>query len=569
MKKTLTANVSGTVFHIEEDAYDRLQQYLNGIRAQFEGTDGREEIMADIEARIAELFNERLDGKRQVVAMGDVEHVIGVMGQPEDYADGEGRAEAESTVPPSSGKSNDKGYKRLFRDPDDKWVGGVCAGLAAYIGMDPIWLRIILIVLFFLGTGVPFLLYLILWILVPKAESAADRLRMEGEPVTVDNLKRAFEEGGKRVANEAKDLGRNWSREARTRSGSAAGIIGKLLGAGIILIAFSLLLSLITAAVGGAFGLWHATWSTDDLGVLDIGALIFETREQALWLGIGALTLCLIPIVAIMLAGFRLLLDTRTPGWFGWTLALLWIAALVPTIWGGLQLGRDFHRRNSTRTEVTLASPSGDVLYLDAMTPSDTTGWSMHFDEDEIDIDLEGLHIENGRISGGWARLDVEQSPDSLYHLVTVRSAQGRSAKDALARANNISTEFRQEGDVLFVSPVLRFSAEDKIRIQDARFTLLVPVGKSVFFRPGSRDVIHDVDNVTNTRDHKMLGKAWRMTDRGLEEARPGETLPDSDTDTKKDSIVRKEQHQHPADRKVAINEVRLPSVLHLLRLSI
>ena len=83
MKKTLTANISGTVFHIEEDAYDRLQRYLSTIRAQFTGTDGREEIMADIEARIAELFTERLDGRRQVVNVDDVEHVIGIMGQPE------------------------------------------------------------------------------------------------------------------------------------------------------------------------------------------------------------------------------------------------------------------------------------------------------------------------------------------------------------------------------------------------------------------------------------------------------------------------------------------------------
>ncbi len=568
MKKTLTANVSGTVFHIEEDAYDRLQQYLNGIRAQFDGADGREEIMADIEARIAELFNERLDGRRQVVAMADVDHVIGVMGQPEDYADGEERAEASSSAPPPQGKSNDKGYKRLFRDPDDKWVGGVCGGLGAYIGMDPLWLRIIMLVLFFVGSGVPLLLYLVLWILVPKAESAADRLRMEGEPVTVDNLKRAFEEGGKRMAGEAKDLGRNWGREARSRSGSAAGIIAKLIGAGIILFAFSLLLSLITAAVGGAFGLWHATWSTEELGLLDLGALIFETREQALWLGIGALVLCLVPIVAIMLAGFRLLLDTRTPSWFGWTLALLWLAALVPTIWGGLQLGRDFHRRNSTRTEVTLASPSADVLYLDALTPGDTTGWSMRFDDGEIDFDLEGLHIENGQIAGGWARLDVEQSPDSLYHLVTIRSAQGRSTKEALARANNISTEFRQEGDVLYVSPVLRFSADDKIRIQDARFTLLVPVGKAVFFRAGSEDVIHDVDNVTNTYDHKMIGKTWRMTERGLEEGRPGAEGSEPTEQPRKDSIVRRERPRS-APRPPSVEEVRLPSVLSLLRLAV
>ncbi|MBK9175468.1 MAG: PspC domain-containing protein [Flavobacteriales bacterium] len=441
MKKTLTANVSGTVFHIEEDAYDRLQQYLGSIRAQFEGTEGREEILADIEARIAELFHERLDDRRQVVSIEDVDHVIGVMGQPEDYADGD----SASSEGPSTSSTGSRGYKRLFRDPDDKWVGGVIGGLAAYIGMDPIWLRIIMIVFIVLGSGTPILLYLILWILVPMADSPADRLRMEGEPVTVDNLKRAFEEGGKRMATEAKDLGKswekeakhrakdlgkNWGNEAKRRGATASDVVGKLIGAGIIVVAFGLLLGLITSIVGGMFGLWHATWGAEDMGLLDLGALVFASRNEALWLGIGLLLLALIPIIAILLAGFRLLLNTSAPAWLVWTLAVLWFSALVPTVIGGMKLAREFHRSNSVRDEALLATPVGDVLYLDALIPRDSTGWSVRFDRDDFDVNLEGLHIEDNRISGGWARLDVDQSPDSLYRLVTIRSAHGRTAKE-------------------------------------------------------------------------------------------------------------------------------------------
>lgn len=571
MKKTLTANVSGTVFHIEEDAYDRLQQYLGSIRAQFEGTEGREEILADIEARIAELFHERLDERRQVVSIEDVDHVIGVMGQPEDYADGE-NASSEGASTASTGK---RGYKRLFRDPDDKWVGGVIGGLAAYIGMDPIWLRIFMIVFIVLGTGTPILLYIILWILVPMADSPADRLRMDGEPVTVDNLKRAFEEGGKRVANEAKDLGKNWGTEAKRRGFSASDVVGKLIGAGIIVVAFGMLLGLITSIAGGMFGLWHATWGAEDMGLLDLGALVFASRNEALWLGIGLLLLALIPIIAILLAGFRLLLNTRAPGWLVWTLALLWFSALVPTIIGGMKLAREFHRSNSVREEVPLTAPTGDVLYIDALIPRDSTGWSVRFDRDDFDIDLEGLHIEGDRISGGWARLDVEQSPDSLYRLVIIRSAHGRTTKDALARAGRILTEFRQDGEVLLVSPVIQFATADKIRVQDARFTLLVPVGKGVFFRAGSDDVIYDVENVTNTRDSDMIGKTWRMTPKGLEEGKPGvETLPaaapvpvDSarqDEPNRPNRRAREGRRANPGNSR----EVRLPSVLDLFRMA-
>ncbi|HRD53337.1 MAG TPA: PspC domain-containing protein, partial [Flavobacteriales bacterium] len=192
MKKTINAHVSGTVFTFEEDAYEQLQAYLASVRVQLEGNAGRDEIMADVEARVAELIADRLKGGRQVVATSDVDEVIVVMGRPEDYGDGSSGAAHSS----SSQSSGQRGYKRLFRDPEDKWVGGVIGGLAAYIGMDPLWLRITMIVFFLLGSGTPILLYILLWILVPKAETAADRLRMGGEPVTVDNLKRAFEEGG-------------------------------------------------------------------------------------------------------------------------------------------------------------------------------------------------------------------------------------------------------------------------------------------------------------------------------------------------------------------------------------
>lgn len=565
MKKTVTANVSGTVFHIEEDAYDQLQRYLSGIRAQLDANAGREEILADVEARIAELFNERLGGKRQVVTIDDVQHVMSVMGKPEDYGDGSG-----STDGAASGNASQRGYKRFFRDPDDKWVGGVIGGLAAYIGMDPIWLRIIMIVFILLGKGTPILLYVLLWILVPKAETAADRLRMDGEPVTVDNLKKAFEDGGKKVADEARNMGSKWGQEAKRRSGTAADVLAKLLGAGIVLFAFSLLLGLVSAVVGGTFGLWHATWGSDDLGLLDFGALLFPTREHALWMLVGASLICLIPLVAVLLAGFRLLLNTRTPGWLAWSLGLLWIAALVPTVIGGLSLAREFQRHEKSREAITLTSPQAGLLYLDAIG-ADNGSDDLRFSfDDEDDFPCNGLWIEGDSVTADWARIDVEQSPDSLYHLVIVREAFGRTAKLASAAASGIRTEFRLEGDVLRVSPLLHYARSEKIHAQQARFTLLVPVGKGVFFRAGSKRVIHDVDNVTDTRDSRMIGKAWRMTTKGLEEGMPGEDRDDADGSPKEQEPTEEKERVGSSTIEASTTApLRLPSLLGLLRLPI
>jgi phage shock protein PspC (stress-responsive transcriptional regulator) len=521
MKKTHTANISGTVFHIEEDAYETLQRYLANIRAQFAGTDGREEIMADIEARIAELLHERLDGRRQVVSIADVEHIVSTMGQPEDFSDGEDAATENTTAKAEAGPAG-RARKRLFRDPDDKWLGGVLGGLAAYIGMEALWLRIAMIVLVWASVGVLIPMYILLWILVPKADNATERLQMRGEAVTVDNIKRVVEEGaekvkegGERFAKEAENLGRNWT--SQRRKSQAAEIVTKLVGAALLIFAFSALLSLITALIGGTFSLWHSTWSSEDVGLLDLGGLLFNSQQHALWFIIGAFALVAIPIIGLFLAGFRLLLDRRTPKWLGWTLCILWTAALVPTVIGAADLGREFHRENSVRTTITLADPKDDVLYIDALNPADDKGnWSVRFDDGDIDVDLDGLHMENGMITGAWARLDVERSLDTLYHLRVVREANGRTAKDALFRAERIAYDYRQDGDALLVSPLVRYAAADKFRGQDVQFTLEVPLGKSIFLRAGSDAVIYDIRNVNNTFDSDMLGRTWTMTERGL-----------------------------------------------------
>lgn len=519
MKKTFTANISGTVFHIEEDAYEALNRYIGNIRSRFAGTAGRDDIMADIEARIAELFSERLDGRRQVVSMADVDQVIAIMGQPEDFADGDG-----ANVPPPGTSPFSGSRKRLFRDNDDKWLGGVLGGLGAYIGMDPLWLRIAMIALVLASVGSVIPIYILLWILVPKADTAADRLQMRGEPVTVDNIKRVVEEGAEklkqgseRFAHEASELGRNWGQQAGQRRNQALNVIVKLIGVGLIVVAFSMLLGLVTGLIGGTVSLWHATWSNDDLGILDLGEVLFNSREHAVWMAAGIITILVVPIIGLFLSGFRLLLETRTPRWLGLSLLVLWLAAWVPVIATGMALGKDFKRSNSTLTEIELVQPVSGTLHLDVLAPADTTGnWSIHYDDGELSVDLNGLHLENGLVYGGWARLDIERSADSLFHLKVEREAHGATTKAALFRAGNVNFRSEQRNDVLLVSPVIHYPAMDKFRGQDVQFTLEVPLGGSIFLRPGSKHVIYDIDNVTNTYDDDMLGRTWTMTSKGL-----------------------------------------------------
>ena len=195
MKTTITINLGGLVFHIDDDAYEMLNTYLITVEKQFVSEDERNEIMSDIEARLSELFTGTLGQKRDVIMKDDVLKVIKVMGEPEDFIDEETKTEpVDSTSWKSKRKRmNYKTTKRLYRDPDNRIIGGVCGGLSAYFNTDPILFRI-LFILISLGMGSGLIIYIILWIAIPEAATTAQRLEMRGEAVTIENIKRAVRE---------------------------------------------------------------------------------------------------------------------------------------------------------------------------------------------------------------------------------------------------------------------------------------------------------------------------------------------------------------------------------------
>ncbi len=182
MKKTFTINISGTVFHIEEDAYEVLQKYMTNLKHHFGNSEEGKEITADIEARIAELFVEKSSDQKNVVTVDWVNEVMETMGTFDDYADEDSDTE--------SMQGQTKRKRRLYRDPEQSVLGGVCSGLAAYFNMDIAIVRIIVVLLFLITSGGALLVYLILWIAVPKAVNTSQRLEMRGEEVTVKNIEK-------------------------------------------------------------------------------------------------------------------------------------------------------------------------------------------------------------------------------------------------------------------------------------------------------------------------------------------------------------------------------------------
>lgn len=525
MNKTVTVNIGGMVFHIEEQAYEQLRKYLEAIRGYFTTSDGRDEIIQDIESRIAEMFAERIGTSRQVLLPSDVEHIINVMGRPEQVA-GADDENSKSTAGGGSSagagtnwtSAEARGYRRLYRDPDDKVVGGVCSGISHYIGIDPIWLRIAFAAAFFIwGSGLLF--YLLLLIIIPKAKTTAEKLEMKGQPVNIDSIKRTIED-------EVEDIKSRISGKPSTgRSGRSAisnffdaigavlvaaikffvGFIGVILSIVLFALLFSLFVSLL--AMAGVIG--DATlpvFLTDSF----LTSFQLNMAIVALGLVIG------IPLIMILYRIARSLFKIKNESKVvNYSASVLWCLGAVIALWIGYDIAKTVRVTDSNSVNVTIAQPSSDTLHLAILNPYEDR--YRHISYDNWDIVSTGWGTDEDTVRIDNVDLDIQRADGDQFELVKITTGRGPNRKEAEVNANGIGYEIVQDDTVLRFSRDYTITRPVKFRAQKIRMILKVPVGKSVFIGENMEDLIYDIKNVTNTWDNDMIGHTWTMTNRGLE----------------------------------------------------
>jgi len=222
MNKIFNVNLGGYPFTIDEDAFAKLNRYLDTIEAHFSTSEGCDEILEDIEARMAELFNEKAKAK-SIVTLKDLDDVIAIMGKPEDFGaaslEDDTGYQAEYTSRksgPKRAKTTIKTGKRLFRDGEDKVIGGVCSGVAAYFGIqDPLWIRLGWIISVMI-LGIPLILYPVLWAIVPLAKTAGDKLAMKGEPANISNIAKTVEEELQDLSKTINEMTKDFGSKKKT-----------------------------------------------------------------------------------------------------------------------------------------------------------------------------------------------------------------------------------------------------------------------------------------------------------------------------------------------------------------
>ncbi len=334
MNKTININLAGLFFHIDEDAYQRLQRYLAAVRKSFAGTSGADEIMSDIESRIAELFLEKRANDQQVISIIHVEEVINIMGQPEDYEVDEEIFEEQT----SQRKYRPTGRnKQLFRDTQNGYVGGVSSGLGYYLGLEAIWVRVIwvLLVLFSVGWVIP--VYILLWILVPDAVTTNQRLTMMGKEVNITNIEENFKQGFEPVVDGQTDASHHIvGQKGKRGSIRFFGFLGRLIKgffkAIIKIIGLVVFLAAITGLIGLIVSMITASVvNVEGQNLIHLFDLVIP-HEQASWLLITAIIFAAgIPLLILAILGLKLLVNNLKsigmPAKI--VLVVLWIISII------------------------------------------------------------------------------------------------------------------------------------------------------------------------------------------------------------------------------------------------
>jgi len=581
MKKIININLSGRVIPIEDSAYEKLQAYIESLRRYFANEESREEIINDIESRIAELLHEKIRKGAETTTDADIEEIIASMGTVEDFeaADKENLASSSAASSTGQGQQQQQQYAytekkprgRLYRDSNDKFIGGVCSGIANYLNIDPAIVRILFAIITFGGFGLGILIYIILWIVLPpkdletslgkrlyrnpdnriiggvagglaayfnrsvstirlifaaplilsivfsifrgithdfdmdfawnigfgsltvtfiliyiilwivlpEADSEYQKMEMRGEKVDVNRIRQNVKEGMSNMKERVKDWGnevkssaQNMASDIRESGRSAGRGIGHAIGeifkvfflfiAGSI--AFALFVGLIALVFGGV-AWWPVNnflWTSNTQQLLAWGTLIF---------------FLVVPLIGFVTWIIRRIMRARSrSNYLGWTFGGLWAIGWVMGTLFIISIMKDFRQYEHVDTPVTITQPSNQKMIVAVSEPaleySGGFGW-MNDESDGWDISSDTLKI-------GAIKLRVIASPDSQYHVTMKKYSFGRTREGAENRAEKIQYSVVSKDSVLDLANGYAIDRESKFRVQNIELEIQVPIGKKI-----------------------------------------------------------------------------------------
>ncbi len=385
MKESVKVNISGQLFNLDIDAYEYLRKYLDSIERKFNhAPEEAKEILEDIEARIAELLTNKYNNPlNQVVTIDDIREIVAKLGTANEIDNEEDVQENNKETGTSNQQFNSR-RRRVYRNTDQSILGGVCSGIAAYLNIDPLWIRILFIFLVF-AKLFGLIVYIVLWAVIPAAKTTAQKLEMRGEDVNVENIKKTVSEEYEKIKNGVKNISHSkgyknvesaLSEFIRTL-GNILLVIVKVIGT---VVAVSLVIALILVILGFVFGStllfpdhlfhhWHWNWHRN----------IFDNWPHFTWFGICLFLVIVIPIVAIFGKLVRWLFNISGKNRFAAGVgATIWVVALISLIALSAKDNYGNYFRRTYTTEYSLRPNQSQHIYLD-IGELDKTGNLEHY----------------------------------------------------------------------------------------------------------------------------------------------------------------------------------------------
>jgi phage shock protein PspC (stress-responsive transcriptional regulator) len=613
MKKIITINLSGRILPIEEPAFEQLQSYVTTLREFFAAEESREEIINDIQGRIAELMHEKIKKGSACITELDVQELIVLMGRPEELAQ-EGASETASGGASTNSAKNENSNttdtgaaasRKLYRDEANKVIGGVAGGLAAYLGIDPAIIRAILVILAFSSFGLllfgyvllwiflpastvesfkgkrfyrdpdnkilggvaggvaayfdkpvknirllflsPLLLtilfsildwtdddltlvvfnlsfgsligfsiimYITLWIILPKAITPYQKMEMRGEKIDLASIQKQVTQDAEKFASKVNQKVTSWGKEVETVANELPGKAGKFASevnqrvqekfsgkertiAGTLLKAVGLLIKIFFAFFFGilAFSLLMALFAICFAGAVTwpYQSFLWTNNSQQLMAWAALILFVVVPLLGFIIWLIRRIIGYKTKSTvLRYSFFSLWTLGWVMVFLFFSSLGKEFSVREQVVTPVPIATANPTSLRLTVSQPTlyytERVPW-IHIQGEEKGWDLSKDTLKLSAVV-----IEMVESPDNNYHVKLFRIANGKNSQQALQRAEALSYPINTKGyfvagsatadtgTLVDLPSYYAIAAKDKYRAQQVKLVVQMPVGKTISF---------------------------------------------------------------------------------------
>jgi len=529
MNKTININLGGNFFYIDEQAYYVLKRYLDAVRTSLsDDPKGRDEILSDIELRIGELLSEKMKDIRQVVNENDINEVIEIMGKPEDYmVDDEVFADDYNRVR--------KHPKKMYRDSEDKFLGGVCSGMAYYFNIDVIWIRIFWLIAVF-GYGFGIIVYIILWILLPQANTTAKILEMRGEAVNISNIEKKIREelgtASEKIKNGITDVSdkvknadyQKYSTKAKSGMQDLLDVLGQIISTLFLIFGKFIGVLLIIISVVVVLGLVISLFTVGSLGFLNEdwilqNTMFYNNSGLPLWIvSIIVFLLVGIPFFMLFLLGMKILSPSaKLMGKTGkLSLFGIWLVALLISIFvGARQVMQSAYDGSSIENREFLPDQLTDTLNIKLV---DNIRYSENFDlrrrwNNTLIVDENNKE----KLYSNYIYLNILPSNNDKALVKVRKKSFGKSRKDAMQNAASIEYGTELNGQELILNGYFLTDLKSKLKKQRIYVDLYLPEDQIIYLDKSTGSFLYDVKNIQNIYDGEMSKHYYKMTEDGLD----------------------------------------------------